>query len=122
MAALLSGGLARVFASAFGGLYLPGRIHRYADPAFDAGGSIVPAAPVATDCRVQVDQVTEAMREAEGYTDRDVRLIILAAGLAEVTTNDRLEVLAGPHAGLWLIADVARDPAGAVFDCRGRRG
>lgn len=121
MASLLSGGLARTFAAAFGGLYLPGRIHRYASPVFDDGGSIVPAAPVTTDCRVQVDAVTEAMRRAEGYTEADCRILILAAGLGELTTDDRVEVLAGPHAGLWLIASVDRDPAGAVFDCRGRR-
>lgn len=119
--ALLNGGLAGVFRAAFGGLYLPGRIHRYPPPSFDAGGSIVPAAPVLIGCRLQVDACTEEMRRAEGYADLDVRLLILADGLPEIGTDDRVEVLSGPHSGLWAVMGVSHDPAGAAFDCRGRR-
>lgn len=124
MAAVLNGGLAAVFGAAFGGLYLPALVHVPAEVEYDAGGSIVPgvaAEPV--PCRVQVDGVTEAMRRAEGFSERDMRLMVLAAGLGtEITTDCRVEVLQGPHAGLWLVASVARDPAGAYWDCRGRRG
>lgn len=121
MAGLLSGGLAGVFAAAFAPVYLPGRVHRYAPPVYDDGGSIVPgAAPELIDCRVQVDACTEAMRAAEGFTDRDVRLLVLAAGVGVLTTDDRVEVLSGPNAGVYLVQSVGRDPAGAAFECRAR--
>lgn len=120
---MLDGALASVFGAAFGGFYLPGRVLLPGARQFDSGGSIIPGAPeVSVDCRVQVDAVTERMRQSDGYADRDMRLLILSAGLAaEVTTDCRVEVLQGPHAGLWLVASVDRDPAGAYFDCRGRR-
>lgn len=123
MASPLGGGLAAVFGAAFSGLYLPGRLVLPETPEYDDGGSIIPGAgPELIDCRVQVDSVTESMSQAEGYTDRDVRLLILSAGLASaVTTDCEVDVLEGPHAGRWMVASVDRDPAGAYFDCRGRR-
>lgn len=118
---LLTGGLSAVFAAAFGAIYPPGRLHRRVGDTFDEGGSLVPGTVETIDCQVQVDSVTERMRQADGYTDRDVRLLILAHGLPEMTTDYQVEVLAGPFAGMWMVASVDRDPAGAVFDCRGRR-
>lgn len=121
MAALLNGGLAGVFAAAFAPLYLPGYVHRYEAPSFDDGGSIVAGnEPDMIDCRVQVDRCTEAMRQAEGYTDRDVRLLVLREGVGALTTDDRVEVLSGPCMGIYLVSSVEVDPAGAAFDCRAR--
>lgn len=90
---------------------------------FDDGGSIVsPGTPVEKACSVQVDSVTEAMREAEGYSDQDMRLLVLATTLdGELDTDATVEVLAGPHIGSWQLATVSRDPAGISWECRGRR-
>ena len=89
---------------------------------YDAGGSITtPGTPISKDCSVQVDAATEAMRQAEGYTDRDMRLLVLAATLdGDLDTAATINVLAGPHAGEWMIASVDRDPCGVYWECRGR--
>lgn len=122
MAALLDGGLAGVFAAAFSPLYLPGYVHRFDAPQLDDGGSIIASEePDLIDCRVQVDRCTEAMRQADGYTDADVRLLIIRQGVGTLTTEDRVEVLSGPCTGVYLVSSVELDPAGAAFDCRGRR-
>jgi hypothetical protein len=121
--ALLDGGLAGVFAAAFSSIYLPGYVHVPEDPVYDEGGSKVPGTgSMPYPCRLQVDSVTQRMRQAEGYADKDVRILILASGLeADVTTDCEVEVRAGMHQGRYMIASVDRDPAGASFDCRGRR-
>ncbi len=92
-------------------------------PVMDEGGSITtPGTPVTKTCSAQVDAVTEAMRQAEGYTDQDVRILVLAATLDGVLDTDAtIDVLEGPHAGEWMIASCDRDPAGIYFECRGRR-
>lgn len=91
---------------------------------YDAGGSIAtPGTPVEKSCQVQIDALTEAMRQADGYTDQDMRLLVLTATLdGELDSDARVEVEAGPYAGTeWMLASVARDPCGVYFECRGRR-
>lgn len=93
------------------------------EPVLDDGGSIItPAVPVEKPCSVQIDAATEAMRAAEGFVDGDVRLLVLAATLdGDMDASATVEVLAGPHAGEWMIASVTRDPAGVYWECQGRR-
>ncbi|RSV15679.1 hypothetical protein CA235_07450 [Sphingomonas sp. ABOLF] len=126
--------LSDVFASAavavsgaFGGPYHAGKVHTVSETTYDAGGSILtPGQPVERDCMVQVDAVTEAMRQAEGFTERDVRLLVI--GLAgDLDTDALVEVLPGAtapadHVGLWSIQSVSRDSLGVYRECRGRRG
>lgn len=116
-------GIAQQFSATFGAGYHPGVASKSTDPVLDDGGSIVtPGAPVAMDCLVQVDAVTEAMRRTEGFRDTDMRLLVLAHGLAEpIDTDMVIDVLEGPHAGAWRVATVQRDPAGVYFECLGRR-
>lgn len=92
-------------------------------PTTDDGGSIVtPGTPVELECSVQVDAVTEAMRRADGFTERDMRLLVLTATLdGDLDTGATIEVLSGPHAGSWMLASCERDPVGIYFECRGRR-
>lgn len=92
-------------------------------PSYDAGGSIVtPGEPIDFDCSVQVDAVTEAMRQADGFTEKDMRLLVLAATLGvPPDTGATIEVLAGPHAGSWMLASCDLDPCGVYWECRGRR-
>jgi hypothetical protein len=121
-------GIALGFSQAMGGPYHAGIVHWYGEPITDDNGSIsVPGVPVEKPCSVQIDAVTEAMQGQDGYTDRDVRLIILAPTLdGTLDTDARVEVLAGLEVpvdwvGFWSIQSVARDPLGIGWECRGRR-
>lgn len=89
----------------------------------DEGGDTTKVDGPPRGCSVQVDVVTDAMRQAVGFTERDVRILVLAASLSGgVTTDDRVEVQAGPHAGTFQIASINRDPAGVYWELRGQRG
>jgi hypothetical protein len=115
--------IALAISSGGGGPFHPGVLRWPGVPVVDDGGSIVtPGTPEEHDCHVQVDVVTEAMRAEAGYTDKDVRLIILAPELARaVDTDATVEVLSGPHAGTWTIQSQAKDVLGVAYDGRGRR-
>lgn len=116
-------GIARSFSDALGVGYVPGMLRWPGTPATDSGGSIItPGTPENHGCYVQVDSVTEAMRQGEGYRDKDMRLLVLADGLGRAPDTDcTVEVLSGPHAGTWKPVSVSRDPAGIYFECLGRR-
>lgn len=107
----------------YGGPYHSGFIVDYAAPVYDSGGSIVTAgARQVRECQVQVDSATQAMRAADGYTEGDMRILVLASGLSgAITTDSRVEITAGPNVGSCLVASVARDPLGVYWELRGRR-
>ena len=68
------------FSQMLGGPYHVAQTIEQTDPVYDDGGSIVtPGSVVHRSCSVQIDVATQAMREAEGYVDTDVRFIVLAA-------------------------------------------
>lgn len=115
-------GIAAAIGARYGGPFHAGRLVWPGEPVLDDGGSIVePGTPVAFDCSVQIDACTEAMRAEAGYTDRDVRLIVLAPGLGRALDSDAtIEVLAGPHAGTYSVQGQTLDPVGVAFDGRGR--
>lgn len=113
---LLDGGLASVFASAFSGFYLDASLHRATmTPDGKGGGTTGWAAPEAV--KAQLDSTTQAMQGADGYVDSDQRILVLASGLAPITTDDEITV----DGNRWAIESVSRDPAGAYFDLRGRK-
>lgn len=90
------------------------------EPELDDGGSIAAAGDVVTrPCSVQFDAVTEAMRQAEGFTDRDMRLLVIGLDGALDTTHT-VEVLAGPNAGIWTLQSAVTDPLSIGWECRGR--
>ncbi len=97
-------------------------VHWPGTPTYDGGGSIAaPGTSVSISCSVQVDSVTERMRQTPGYTEKDMALFILAATLdGEMDTDGRVEVLEGPHTGIWAVDMADRDPAGVYWQCRGR--
>lgn len=111
------------FSQAFGGPYHDGRVIEIADTEYDDGGSIItPGGPVYRGCSVQIDTVTQRMREAAGYTDKDVAFIVLAATLeGSLGTEARVEVLAGPHVGIWSVELIERDTVAAGWVGRGRQ-
>jgi hypothetical protein len=115
--------VAQAVSAAYGGPYYDALVHSAGEPVFDSGGSIVtPGIASSWTCQAQVDSVTQDMRQAEGYTDADMRILVLADTLAgAITLDNTIEVLAGPHAGAWMIASINRDPFGVYWELRGRR-
>lgn len=117
---LLDGGLASIMGAAFASTYLPATLHRRQAVTRDAGGSITSGGGfVDVSCRAQRDSVTEAMRRAPGYTDSDVRVLVLASSFSGTITTDDEITVAGVR---YAIASVGMDPAGAAYDLRGQRG
>jgi hypothetical protein len=115
--------LAQSMSAAFGAPFYAGVVISQADPVTDDGGSIsTPGTPLERGCSVQIDVATEAMRRSDGYSDGDVRFIILAATLdGGLDTDASVEVAAGPFAGSWLVSSIERDPAGIGWVGKGRR-
>lgn len=115
---LLDGGIAAIFGAAFGGLYLSGTLHRgLGEPIYDLEGNITGyggGADVAV--KLQVDAVTYSMRQAEGYAEGDVRIIVLSSGIPAITTDHEITA----RAIKYKIASVDVDPAASHYICRGR--
>jgi hypothetical protein len=116
---LLDGQLAAAFAGVFGGIYLDGQLYRALDFADDGKGGgtdsdpFLPAEPV----KVQLDQATQAMRGTVGYVEGDVRILMLAHGVAAPDTD--AEIAAG--GARYMIETVGTDPAGSYYELRGRK-
>lgn len=112
--------IAGLVSEAVGGPYAAGKLLYPGVPVKDDGGSIVtPGTPSEVDCRVQVDAVTEEMRLAEGFQERDVRLLIL--GPDALDTKPDVAVQDGPFAGqTYSLLSVGRDTLGFGWECRGR--
>ena len=116
--ALLNGGIANIFGAALSGLYLPATLHKPGEYATDGDGNVLPAVPTDVACRAQVDAATYTMRQSEGYSEGDMRIIVLAAGLGgPVTTDDQISV-AGQR---WMIGSAEMDAAASHWVCRGRK-
>lgn len=117
---LLDGGIAAIFGAAFSAFYLDGTLHRDGtDPIYGAGGEITGYAGGAdVPCKAQVDAATYAMRQSDGYSEGDVRIIVLSAGLGvEITTDFQISV----SGRRWMIAAADRDAANSHWVLRGRR-
>ncbi len=114
--------IATGISAAFGGPYFAARIITSTGEVRDAGGSITtPGTPVYRTCQAQIDACTEAMRAADGYSAKDVRVLVLAATLAgEIDTDAYIEMLAGPDAGVYSIQTVGHDPMTAYRELRAR--
>ena len=114
--------VAQAVSAAYGGPYFDALVLSKGEPVYDDGGSIVtPGTPSSRPCEAQVDAATQDKRREEGFTDGDVRILILADGIVgAISLDDRVQVLAGPHAGTWLIQSIARDPFGIYWELRGR--
>lgn len=120
--------IANAVSARYGGPFHAGVLHWPGEPVYDDGGSIIePGMPVEIPCRVQIDSVTEAMRAEAGFTDKDVRVIVLASGLSRPVDSDAtVEVLPGAnvpalHVGRWSIQSETQDVLGCAYDGRGRR-
>lgn len=115
---LLDGGIAAAFAGAFGAMYLDATLYRAAEFTDDGkgggtGGGFSAGDPV----KVQIDQATQAMITAEGFVEADVRILMLAHGVAAPSTDDEI----GAGGTRYQIESVGTDPCGSYFELRGRR-
>ena len=114
---LMDGGIASIFGAALSGLYLPAILHKPGEYATDNEGNILPAVGTDVPCRAQMDGATYAMRQSEGYSEGDVRIIILSARLGvEVTTDCQISV-SGTR---WMVQSAELDAASSHWVCRGR--
>jgi hypothetical protein len=114
--ALLDGDIAATFSAALSGLYLDASLFRWGGTDDGQGGGTSgfgDPEPV----KAQLDATTQAQRLAEGYSDTDQRILVLAAGVTAPTTDDEITV----RSIRWKIASVATDPAASYYDLRGRR-
>lgn len=116
---LLDGGIEAIFGAAFSGLYLPATLHRDGtEPVYDGSGNITGYSDAADiSCRAQVDGATYAMRQAEGYAEGDMRIIVLSSGLTVDITTDFQITVSGKR---WSIASAERDAANSHWILRGR--
>lgn len=106
----------------FGGPYHPGAVLSETAATMEGGSIVTPGDAISRACQVQVDVATEAMRSGDGFADGDMRFLILSATLdGGLDTDARVEVLAGPHVGMWLVSAIERDPCGVYWSGRGRR-
>lgn len=112
--------IAGLVSEAVGGPYAAGKLVYAGTPVKDDGGDIItPGTPSEVDCRVQVDRATEAMRQEEGFLERDVRLLVLGPDF--LTTDPDVAVTDGPFAGQsYSLQTVGRDPLGFGWECRAR--
>lgn len=115
----LNGGTKTLFGELLGPLYMAATV---TDQTLTYGGDgTLQRGPGPRSCKARVDSATERMRDAEGYTDTDRAISILAASLdGPLTTDAEIEILEGDYAGVTFgIGSVDRPPGASYFLCRG---
>lgn len=113
---LLDGGMAAIFGAAFGGVYLPGTLHRMKMGEDDDGRQVRLPDGAPTPMRYQRETLSDQARAAAGIPAHDVKLLILAHGLgAKPTGEDEFTI---PE-GRFRIASCETDPASTHFIVRG---
>lgn len=118
---LLNGGAAALFGELMGSYYLAARILSR-EPTYALDGSLTTSETAAT-CLARVDSATERMRQADGFTQTDRAIFVLATSVdGDITADHQIELLDGPYAGVvFNVATVDRPPAGSYWLCRGSR-
>lgn len=91
-------------------------------------GVFVPGSePDEHPCRVQIDGADEYMKAVEGFADKEVMMIILAASLdITLDTDAEIEITdtkaPAMFRGKWLVSSLTLDPAGIGYGGKARRG
>lgn len=83
------------------------------------GGVVLPTEQAPVAISVQVDRCDEAMRQSPGYTDQDVKLIILQASVTGREPNSDDIVVA--RSQRWKAKSVRSDPARSHWIIHGTR-
>jgi hypothetical protein len=115
---LLSGDMTAIFGAAFGVLYLDGTLHRQTRTEADNGDVTVAWADA--PMKYQPDRITEAMRQANGFTDKDAAFLILQAGQAPINDDCEFTAKASPieAARRWAVKSNDSDPGGTHWIVR----
>lgn len=113
---LLNGDGAAILNSVFASIYPDGTLVRRTIAENEGGSQTVTETTQAI--KIQTDRVTEVMRQAAGYTDTDVRVIILLAGVPALTSDDQVIDSRGQT---WALIDPALDACGSHWEARGQR-
>lgn len=113
---LLDGDIAGLFSDVFGSFYLDGQLAQNPVwvPDGSGGGSYTPADPVAI--KYQEDQVDEATRVAGGYSQDDVRFLILQRPGLVLTGDSEITVADGRT---YLLRTPRQDPAKSYWEVWG---
>lgn len=117
------GDIGLAFSQVLDGPYHSAQTIEQVAPIYDDGGSIVtPGGVNHRSCSVQIDSAIQRIRESGSFVDTDMTFIVLASTLTgSLNTEARIEVLDGPHAGIWSVELIERDPVAAGWVGRGRR-
>jgi hypothetical protein len=111
----LDGGIADAFNSIFSSFYLAATLHRPTTNEDGEGGGSETWTDEAV--KVQPDVASQAMVNADTYVESDGRLLMLAAGHDEPSTDCEL-TFGGAR---FSILNWSADPARSYFDLRVRR-
>lgn len=109
---ILEGALAADFYAAFADIYSDAVLTRVT-LADDGTGSLTPSS-VDQAIKAQRDDLSEAQRVAAGYSDRDVRILVLRQGVGEMDNNCRIAL----YGVTYEVSQCRSDPAGAYWECR----
>jgi hypothetical protein len=115
MAGLLdTNAIQSLFGSVLSSIYGDGTLIRVVLVSDGQGGWT--ESPTEQPIKVQVDACTEAMRQQAGYTDNDVRLLILQFGVTggDITSDD-VVVARGKR---WRCYGITQDPAASYWEAR----
>lgn len=119
MSGLLDGdGIKNMFNSVLSSIYGKGVLIR-TTMVRQSGGVMVPVDQPPVAVRVQIDRCTEAMRQAQGYTEKDVRMLVLQAGVPGqmITSNDKIVA----RGQTWKLYEIYEDPARVYWGGRAVR-
>lgn len=116
MSGLLTGGGASLLNGVFGAIYPTGTL--WVTTRTELTGGDFSTSEDGVPIKVQTDRVTEAMRSRPGWTDAEVRLIVLSAGVNSLDTDDEITDGNGDR---WRLKTADRDTCGSHWECAGVR-
>lgn len=108
--------ISELFGSVFGEVYDDGFL-TVSTLTKGAGGIMVRSTNNVT-VKVQQDSCTESQRNEDGYTGRDVRLLVLRLSLSVDQFN--ADNFISVYGKTWSIESLSNDPAASYFDIRAR--
>lgn len=111
-------GVGGILTSVFGAIYPDGALYRLTRTEQPNGD--VTEAWASEDVKVQQDACTEAQRQQEGYSEKDVRLIVLQAidGVAVAEPSEQDVVFS--EGSWWALFVVEADAVNSHWSMRGR--
>lgn len=118
---LLDGEIAGLFGDVFGAFYLDGVLVRTTLTGDGAGGGSA-SDDAGQPCKLQIDSCSDRQQRQDGYTEKDVSIIVLQSGIVggDINPNVKITPASGPYAGMTFQArtPVDRDPANSYWQFR----